>query len=85
METADWIDSYAKAWETGDDELVGSLFTEDASYRSSPFREPYRGLEEIRAYWRRGAVRQRETRVQMGSPFGQGEWGLQEPFAGWGT
>lgn len=68
----EWIGSYGEAWETADEDLIASLFTEDAGYRSSPFREPYRGREEIRAYWRRAAGSQRETRVRMGSPFGEG-------------
>jgi SnoaL-like domain len=67
-----WIDSYARAWETANEELVASLFTNDASYRSSPFREPYRGHDDVRAYWRRAAGNQRETRVRMGRPFVDG-------------
>lgn len=52
----------------------GQLVTnpEDASYRSSPCREPFHGLDEIRAYWRGGAGTQRETRVRMGRPFVDG-------------
>lgn len=73
VEVADWIERYRRAWETADDELVLSLFTEDASYRSSPFRDPYVGHDEIRAYWRRGAGNQRETRVHMGRPFVDGD------------
>src|SRR5436309_11661489 len=68
MDVNVWVDSYARAWETADEDLVASLFTEGASYRSSPFREPFHGHEEIRAYWRRGAGNQRETRVSMGRP-----------------
>jgi hypothetical protein len=72
MELTEWITTYGRGWETADEELIASLFTEDASYRSSPFREPFHGHEEIRAYWRRGAGSQRETRVRMGSPIGAG-------------
>lgn len=64
----EWIERYGRAWETADEGLVVSLFTEDASYRSSPFREPYRGHKEIRAYWQRGAGGQHDTRVAMGRP-----------------
>jgi SnoaL-like domain len=69
VELTTWIETYGRAWETGDEELVITLFTDDASYRSSPFREPFLGHEAIRAYWRRGAGAQRETRVRMGRPF----------------
>lgn len=73
MDLPDWIRGYATAWETADEELLLSLFTEEATYRSSPFREPHHGHDEIRAYWRRAAGGQRETRVRMGAPFIGGE------------
>lgn len=73
MNLSEWIDGYGRAWETADEELIVALFTEDATYRSSPFREPFRGHGEIRAYWRRGAGGQRETRVRMGRPFVDGD------------
>lgn len=68
-----WIRDYARAWETADEDLIASLFSEDARYRSSPFREPFRGHDEIRAYWRRGAGAQQATRVRMGTPYVDGE------------
>ncbi len=73
MDLDEWVTSYAQAWESASEELIASLFTEDASYRSSPFREPFNGHAEIRAYWRRGAGAQQETRVHMGRPFRDGE------------
>ncbi len=69
MELADWINRYAAAWERADEDLIVSLFTEDATYRSSPFRDPHRGHAEIRRYWRAAAGSQRGTRVRMGTPF----------------
>jgi hypothetical protein len=66
---ADWIRTYGEAWETADEELLISLFAENATYRSSPFQDALRGHAEIRAYWRRGAGTQRDTRVRMGTPF----------------
>jgi hypothetical protein len=59
-----------------------SLFTEDASYRSSPFREPFRGHDEIRAYARRNAGSQRDKRVRMGHPSVDGNpWGSETRLA----
>jgi ketosteroid isomerase-like protein len=72
VQLSDWIEAYGRAWETADEDLITSLFTEDAEYRSSPFREPFRGSDEIRAYWRQGAGRQRRTRVRMGRPYADG-------------
>ena len=43
MELGDWIEGYRRAWEQNDADLLLTLFTEDASYRSSPFREPNLG------------------------------------------
>jgi hypothetical protein len=50
-----WIERYWRAWETADADDVVDLFTPDASYRSSVFREPYVGRDTIRHYWRHGA------------------------------
>ena len=73
VDLLEWISLYGRAWETADEDLVLSLFTEDARYRSSPFREPYVGHAEIREYWRRGAGSQQNTNVRMGEPFGDRE------------
>jgi len=68
MELADWIEGYRRAWEENDPDLLLTLFTEDASYRSSPFREPSLGHERIRAYWERAAGSQQGVEVRMGEP-----------------
>ena len=34
-----WIRNYAKAWLKKDAKAIASLFTEDATYHSHPFRE----------------------------------------------
>jgi SnoaL-like domain len=73
MDVDDWVEPYGRAWETADGDLIVSLFSDDAVYRSSPFREPYIGHEQIRAYWRRRAGNQRETRVCMGRPVVDGD------------
>ncbi|MDQ2984281.1 MAG: nuclear transport factor 2 family protein [Actinomycetota bacterium] len=68
MNAGEWIDAYARAWEQADEEAIVALFTPDAVYRSSPFREPHVGADAIRAYWRRGAGTQRDVRVRLGAP-----------------
>ncbi|MBA3428700.1 MAG: nuclear transport factor 2 family protein, partial [Actinobacteria bacterium] len=68
MTVGEWIDRYAHAWETANaDEVVG-LFTPDASYRSSVFREPHVGSDAIRAYWQGAAGAQSEVVVRTGRP-----------------
>jgi hypothetical protein len=81
MELSQWVTSYGQAWEVADEDLIVSLFTETATYRSSPFRDPYRGHVEIRAYWRASAAGQRQTRVHMGLPIAQGERVMVEWWA----
>src|SRR5919106_5715585 len=72
MELAEWIESYRRAWEEADAELVLTLFTEDASYRSSPFHEPSLGHDGIRAYWEHATGSQRDVEVRMGEPLVDG-------------
>ena len=46
-----WLAAYGVAWEQGDPDAVVKLFTEDASYQVTPFREPMRGRPAIHEYW----------------------------------
>jgi hypothetical protein len=63
-----WIERYRRAWETADADEVVDLFTPNASYRSSVFREPFLGREAIHRYWQRGVGTRREVAVRMGRP-----------------
>jgi uncharacterized protein (TIGR02246 family) len=69
----EWAQRYARAWEDADDEAVGALFTDDATYRSDPFREPHRGREAIRAYWRGVTASQANVVVDIGRPVVAGD------------
>ena len=40
MTVQEWVEAYGRAWGEKDADAVVGLFTEDAEYRSSPFREP---------------------------------------------
>lgn len=82
MEVARWIEAYGRAWREKDAHGVVRLFTEDAVYRSSPFREPSVGSEGIRAYWERATASQEQVELRFGEPVTEGaraavEW--------WGT
>lgn len=72
MDVREWIAAYGRAWEEGDAEAVIGLFTEDAVYRSHPFRQPHTGSEEIRGYWERATSTQEETDVRLGEPVLEG-------------
>lgn len=46
-----WIEHYECAWRTPGTDSLRELFTEDASYRMSPYEEPAVGIEAIGALW----------------------------------
>jgi ketosteroid isomerase-like protein len=46
-----WLSDYVSAWKSYDPAAIGALFSEDATYRYSPFDEPMRGREAIVASW----------------------------------
>jgi ketosteroid isomerase-like protein len=48
---SDWVDGYLTAWESNDPEDIIDLFTEDATYRFSPYDEPVTGHNAIVAAW----------------------------------
>jgi uncharacterized protein (TIGR02246 family) len=68
-----WLERYRRAWEEGDADAAAALFTDDAVYRSSPFREPHVGPDGIREYWRSATGTQTGTRVQIGRPVVEGD------------
>ena len=64
LETAswsEWLDGYKRAWEERDPELAVALFTEDASYRETPFDAPFEGRAAIRDYWAKAVSGQRDV------------------------
>ena len=48
-----WIEAYERAWRTAGTGLLRELFTEDATYRMSPYEEPAVGLTAIAELWER--------------------------------
>jgi ketosteroid isomerase-like protein len=47
----DWIARYERAWRTAGTEPLRELFTEDATYRMSPYEEALVGLTAIAEMW----------------------------------
>jgi uncharacterized protein (TIGR02246 family) len=68
-----WLEAYAVAWRERDPEAAARLFTEDAVYRSSPFREPHVGQDGVRAYWTRATRDQRNLDLRLGTPIVEGD------------
>ncbi|RUL92222.1 nuclear transport factor 2 family protein [Verrucosispora sp. FIM060022] len=46
-----WISAYEQAWRTPGTEALATIFTEQASYRQGPYREPVVGLPAIARMW----------------------------------
>jgi ketosteroid isomerase-like protein len=70
-----WIDDYADAWRRGDADAASALFTEDAVYRTSPFRPPTVGGAAIRDYWTSATSTQEELSLRFGEPVIQSKQG----------
>jgi ketosteroid isomerase-like protein len=68
MDIRTWIEAYGRAWRERDADAVVAIFTEDAVYRSSPFREPHVGSGGIRAYWERVTSAQENLDLRFGTP-----------------
>lgn len=47
-----WMEGYIKTWRSNAAEDIGRLFTVAALYYTVPYREPWRGRENIVAGWR---------------------------------
>jgi hypothetical protein len=50
-EVEGWIARYERAWRTAGTEPLPDLFVDDASYRMSPYEEPFVGLRRIGEMW----------------------------------
>lgn len=68
MNVERWLERYGAAWRERDPEAVLKVFTEDAVYRSHPFRDPHVGHREIRSYWERAVGGQAELDLRFGRP-----------------
>jgi ketosteroid isomerase-like protein len=46
-----WVEGYEQAWRAAGTDGLGDLFSPDASYLPSPWREPVEGLAAIASFW----------------------------------
>jgi ketosteroid isomerase-like protein len=81
MSVGEWIEAYGRAWREKDADGVLRLFTEDAVYRSSPFREPSVGHEGVRAYWKEATAEQEGLDLRFGEPVLEGNRAAVEWWA----
>jgi hypothetical protein len=46
-----WMAGYRRAWESNRPDDIRALFTDDATYRTEPWTEPWRGIDQIVSRW----------------------------------
>jgi SnoaL-like domain len=91
MNAEDWIAAYGRAWVGRDPEAAVALFTEDAVYRSSPFREPHVRSQGVRDYWTRATSTQEALDLRFGRPVVEGRkvvvewWAIMRDEGAWIT
>ncbi|HTM85063.1 MAG TPA: nuclear transport factor 2 family protein [Mycobacterium sp.] len=56
MDIRGTIDTYLHAWMQQDPELIGTIFTDDATYHERVLQEPIRSRAGIRDYWQTKVV-----------------------------
>jgi ketosteroid isomerase-like protein len=49
----DWLAAYERAWRAPGTEALAEIFAPDATYRTAPFEDAYRGLDAIAELWER--------------------------------
>jgi limonene-1,2-epoxide hydrolase len=73
---ASWVERYGQAWEQRDPDAAARLFATDARYFETPYAEPFRGPEGVRAYWAKVTADQADVSFS-GEPLGMlGEFGV---------
>ena len=55
-EAREVLDTYIRAWETQDPDLIVTIFTSSATYHERVLAEPIPGREAIRRYWQTKVV-----------------------------
>lgn len=68
------IDAFGKGWEKASVEAILSVFAPDAVFTDSPFSQPLRGIDAIRAYWLDTPYHQSEITFHSGEIFSVGPW-----------
>jgi SnoaL-like domain len=72
-----WVEEFRRGWLAGDGEACARLYAEDCVFRSQPFRE----LEDARAYMRRVVPEAEASEVWFGEPADGGEHAAVEYWA----
>ena len=70
---------YGNAWEKLDSEAITKIFTEDATYQETPFKEPLKGHSEIRNYWENIVkIKEKNVKFTLNNIYARGNIGIAE-------
>ena len=76
METRDaairWAATWERCWQTGEAEPIAALYSDDAVYSVTPFREPNLGRIGARAYLRRVLAEETQVAARFAVPIVDG-------------
>ena len=70
---AAWTDAWHRGWEALDPEPILARYASDALLSTEPFREPYRGIDGVRAYVTGVLGEEEAPRVWMSVPVVEGD------------
>jgi ketosteroid isomerase-like protein len=68
------VDTFGAGWNSGDVDLLMSVFAAGAVFLETPFSSPIKGLEGIRSYWNDVPYHQSEVSFTSGEIYGAGPW-----------
>jgi ketosteroid isomerase-like protein len=76
-----WVEGWSAAWPARDAEAVAPLYTDDAVYRSHPFREPHLGRAGVIDYARTAFEQEDAVEFWFGEPVAAGKRAAVEYWA----
>lgn len=68
------IDTFGKGWESGNLDLLMSVYTGGVVFVETPFSKPLSGTDEVRAYWAETPYHQSEIVFTSGEIYSAGPW-----------
>jgi hypothetical protein len=67
-----WADTWQDRWQARDLEAILALYHPDVIYASEPFRDPFRGMGELRSYLAEAFGEEEQIESTFGAPVAQG-------------
>jgi ketosteroid isomerase-like protein len=68
-----WTEAWRRGWEALDAGPILACYAPDALLSAEPFREPYRGLDGVRAYVTQALGEEEDPTVWMSEPIVEGD------------